>query len=51
MANVAEVFSQVLLGVDDVFVAHTLVLCAPFILLISIRIKNLKVKRIETDLV
>ena len=28
--SVAEVFSQVLLGVDDVFVAHTLVPCAPF---------------------
>ena len=27
---VAEVFSQVLLGVDDVFVDHTLVLSAPF---------------------
>ena len=28
--SVAEIFSQVLFGVDDVFVAHTLVPCAPF---------------------
>ena len=28
--SVAEVFSQVLLRVYDVFVAHTLVPCAPF---------------------